>query len=207
MNPQTIKLIAALFSMKQEIRLIFFTLGVICLLPVFAVLILTQAGLDIISGALVFPNPQTAQVDIKDPATGEIIDHVDQVATWPIHGPVTLEFGQHSPFQLFHTGIDIADPNREIGDPVIAFTKGKVVKIGISSIGYGKYVKVDHGHFITSVYAHLDTINVSEGREVDAGAILGTRGSTGWSTGPHLHFEIRVFGIPVNPRVFLTGEP
>jgi len=207
MNPQTIKLIAALFSMKQEIRLIFFTLGVICLLPVFAVLILTQAGLDIISGALVFPNPQTAQVDIKDPATGEIIDHVDQVATWPIQGPVTLEFGKRSPYQLFHTGIDIADPNREIGDPVVAFMKGKVTEVGVTSWGFGKYVKVNHGHFVTSIYAHLDCINVSEGQDVDPTVIVGTRGSTGWSTGPHLHFQINVFGIPVNPRVFLTGEP
>ena len=64
-----------------------------------------------------------------------------------------------------------------------------------------------YGHHVTSIYAHLDTLNVKVGDEVDMGAVIGTRGDTGWSTGPHLHFQINVFGIPVSPRVFLEGEP
>ena len=208
MNPQTIKFIATIFSMKSEIKLIFFTLGVICLLPVFAVLIITQAGINIVSGSLISYNPQTSQVEIHDPKTGEVVDHVDQTSMWPVSGPVSLEFGSlKSPFQPFHTGIDIASYDHQVGDPVRAFMKGTVIYAGQTSSGYGKHVIIDNGHFVTSVYSHLDAIGVSEGDKVDAGSVIGLRGTTGWSTGPHLHLEIRVFSIPVNPRVFLNGDP
>lgn len=204
MNPATIKYIAMALSMKKEIKLLFFTVGIICLLPVFAVLILTQAGLNIVSDALASLNPQTAQVDIRDPGTGEVIDHVEQTAVWPINGVVTLEYSQISPYQLFHTGIDIAGPTT---DPVVAFMKGKVIYAGENSWGFGRHVEIDHNHHVTSIYAHLDTINVIVGQDVEPGMIIGTRGNTGWSTGPHLHFQINVFGIPVNPRLFLSGNP
>jgi murein DD-endopeptidase MepM/ murein hydrolase activator NlpD len=85
--------------------------------------------------------------------------------------------------------------------------KGKVIYAGETKTGFGKHVKLDHGHHVTSIYAHLDSILVKEGDEIDIGTILGTRGDTGWSTGPHLHFQINVFGIPIEPRIFLTGNP
>ncbi|HOX41287.1 MAG TPA: M23 family metallopeptidase, partial [bacterium] len=72
---------------------------------------------------------------------------------------------------------------------------------------FGKHVIIDNGHHIESIYGHLDSIAVTVGQDVQAGTVLGTRGSTGWSTGPHLHFQINVYGIPVNPRTFLTGNP
>ena len=204
MSPQTIKIIAMVFSMKQEIKYILYTLLVICLIPVLSVIILTQAGLNIISDALVSRDTQSTQVDIHDPKTGEVVDHIDTSVIWPVLGTVTLEFGDHSPYQWFHTGIDIAGPT---GDPVAAFMSGKVIYADENSWGFGRHVKIDNGHFITSIYAHLDTINVIEGQEVEAGTIVGTRGNTGWSTGPHLHFQINIFGIPVNPRIFLSGNP
>lgn len=204
MNPAVIKYIALAFSMKQEIKIIFATLLIISLLPILTVVMLTQVGINIVSGALVSQDAQAAQVDIHDPATGEIVDHVETSVIWPIGGVVTLEYGERSPYQLFHTGIDIAGG---VGDPVGAFMAGKVIYAGESSWGFGKHVKIDHGHHVTSIYAHLDSIAVEEGQEVEVGTILGTRGNTGWSTGPHTHFQINVFGIPVNPRVFLTGDP
>lgn len=207
MNPQTIKIIAAAFSMKREIKLIFFTLGVICMLPVFAVLIITQAGINVVSGALISFNPQTNQVDIHDPASGDVIDTINQTMMWPVSGPVSLEFGQFSPYQLFHTGIDIASPDHRVGDPVRAFMKGTVIYADQTLLGYGKHVIIDNGHHITSVYGHLDAIGVTKGDTVDVGDVIGLRGTTGWSTGPHLHLEIRVFSIPVNPRLFLNGNP
>jgi hypothetical protein len=106
MSPQTIKIIAMAFSMKQEIKILFYTLLVICLIPVFAVIILTQAGFEIVSSALASRDAQSAQVDIHNPQTGEIVDHVAETAMWPVSGPVTVEFGERSPYQLFHTGID-----------------------------------------------------------------------------------------------------
>ncbi|MBU6389284.1 hypothetical protein KGQ71_02090, partial [Patescibacteria group bacterium] len=108
MNPAAIKYIVAAFSMKREIKLLFFTIGVICFVPVFAVLVLTQAGIDIVSGALATHNEQTAEVDIHDPLTGEVIYHVSDKVIWPVSGPVSLEFGESDlPYQPFHTGIDI----------------------------------------------------------------------------------------------------
>lgn len=128
---------------------------------------------------------------------------------WPVGGPVSLEFGKPDlPYQIFHTGIDIASPTHEVGDPVMAFMDGTVTYADTVSTGFGRHVEIDNGHHITSIYGHLDTLNVVKGQSVKAGVdIIGTRGDTGWSTGPHLHFQINVFGIPVNPRTFLDGNP
>ncbi len=193
--------------MRKEIKLIFFTILVACLLPVFAVIILTEAGFSFISDALTSINPITSLVEIHDPANGSIVETLSEPRIWPISGPVTLEFSQRSPYQLFHTGIDIASPAKEVGDPVGAFMKGTVIYAGETATGFGKHVKIDNGHNIVSIYGHLDSITVAEGDPVDLGTIIGTRGDTGWSTGPHLHFQTNVFGIPVNPRVFLEGNP
>jgi murein DD-endopeptidase MepM/ murein hydrolase activator NlpD len=207
MSPQTIKYIILAFSMKREIKLLFFTIAVICLLPVFAVIVLTQAGIDAVSEVLASNNPQTAEVDIHDPATGEVVDHVATTIMWPVSGPVSLEFGESSPYQLLHTGIDIASPTRQVGDPVVAFMSGTVTYADSISWGFGRHVIIDNGHKVVSIYAHLNSINAHVGEQVEAGTIIGTRGNTGWSTGPHLHFQINVYGIPVNPRVFLTSNP
>jgi len=204
MNPQTLKLIVVAFSMKKEIKLFFWTLAIICLLPVFTVIILTQAGLNFVSDVLANINPITSLVEIHDPANGSVIDIIEEPRIWPITGNVSLEFGQFSPYQLFHTGIDIAGPT---GNPVGAFMKGKVIYAGETATGFGKHVEIDHGHHLVTIYGHLDSIAVTEGQEVDMGTIIGTRGNTGWSTGPHTHFQTNVFGIPVNPRVFLSGNP
>ena len=207
MSPQTIKLIITAFSMKKEIKLLFFTVLVLCMLPVFAVIIVTQAGFNFVSETLANINPITSLVEIHDPADGSVLEVIEEPRIWPIAGPVSLEFGQPSPYQLFHTGIDIASPTHGVGDPVGAFMKGTVIYAGETSTGFGKHVKIDHGHHIVTIYGHLDSIAVTEGQEVEMGIVVGNRGNTGWSTGPHLHFQVTVFGIPVNPRVFLSGNP
>jgi len=204
MNPQTIKLIVAALSMKKEIKLFLWTIAIICLLPVFTVIILTQAGFNFVSDVLANINPITSLVEILDPSDGSVSYTVTEPRTWPTTGNISLEFGQLSPYQLFHTGIDIAG---ETGTPIGAFMAGKVIYAGETATGFGKHIKIDHGHHITSIYAHLDSIAVEEGDEMELGEIIGTRGDTGWSTGPHLHLQVNVFGIPVNPRVFLSGNP
>jgi len=83
---------------------------------------------------------------------------------------------------------------------------GKVIYAGEIFWGFGKHIIIDHGDNITSVYAHLSQIYVYSGQDVKMGQIIGEEGTTGWSTGPHLHFQINVFGIPVNPRTFLGNE-
>jgi len=85
---------------------------------------------------------------------------------------------------------------------------GKVIYAGEISWGFGKHIIIDNGNNIHSVYAHLDKIYVYNGEEVHPGNIIGKEGQTGWATGPHLHFQINIFGIPVNPRIFLDeGNP
>jgi len=207
MDPATIKTIAIAYSMRKELRIIFLTILGICFIPVIAVIMLTQVGLNLISGVLASQNPQTLEVDIYDPKTGAIVDHISEPAIWPTQGPVSLEFSESSPYQLFHTGIDIASTDGKIGTPVASFMKGKVIYADTQLWGFGRHVIIDHGHYITSTYAHLDTLSVTKGQGVEIGTIIGTRGNTGWSTGPHLHFQINVFNIPVNPRTFLSGNP
>ena len=117
----------------------------------------------------------------------------------PLRGPVTSRFGfrRHPIFRLrqFHQGLDIAAPR---GSPVAAAFGGKVLFTGWYG-GYGKLVILDHGQGFSSLYGHLSAILVKPGQSVARGEIVGRVGSTGYSTGPHLHYEIRQNGRPVNP--------
>ncbi len=194
--------------MKKELRYVFLAFGIAICIPIIAIILLTQIGLDIISDKLVSVNEQTQNVEIHDPTTGEATK-IEVKAAWPTTGVITLEFGQSSGFQIFHTGIDIANPYSQVGDPINPFLPGKVIYAGEIFWGYGKHIIIDHGNNITSVYGHLDKIFVVKGQEITSTKqVIGRMGSTGWSTGPHLHFEIRIYGIPVNPRTFLgNGNP
>ncbi len=207
MNPWVVAVTTA-FSMKRELKLIAGTFLVLCLLPIVAVTLATQVGINLISQVLATGDPQTSNVEIHDPLTGSVVSTIADPRVWPVGGPVSLEFGAIDlPYQPFHTGIDIASPDHKVGDPVVAFMAGTVTYAGSIDWGYGTHVEIDNGNHVGSVYAHLDSLAVSVGQHVDMGTVIGNRGTTGWSTGPHLHFEIRVFGLPVNPRTFLTGNP
>jgi hypothetical protein len=200
--------VTGMLSMKREIKIITSIIIAVAMLPLLLVIILTQMGINSLGSVLATSDPQGIMIDIHDPATGEIIDHISGLGIWPVHGPVSLEFGESDlPYQVSHTGIDIAAPDHQVGSLVGAFMDGTVTYADTVSWGYGKHVEIDNGHHVTSIYAHLDSLAVIEGQIVKTGDVLGTRGTTGWSTGPHLHFEIKVFSIPVNPRIFLKGEP
>ena len=162
-----------------------------------------HTGINVVSDALVGINTQTNTIQIKDPKDGSVVIEISPTVAWPAQGVFTLLFGQSSLFQVFHTGLDIANPDGLIGDPITAFMAGTVIYEGEIFWGYGKHIIIDHGDNITSVYAHLDKIYVYKGQEVKIGDTIGTMGETGWATGPHLHFEIRLYGIPINPMVFL----
>jgi len=195
--------------MQKELRFVIFTFLLVLLIPIIAVILLTNVGIDIISDRLATKNLQNNTVQIHDPATGKIISEIQTNAVWPVHGVVTLEFGESDlPFQPLHSGIDIANPFRQIGDPVTAFMPGKVIYAGEIFWGFGKHIIIDNGNNISSIYAHLDKIFVIKGQEITTtNQVIGLEGTTGWSTGPHLHFQVDVFGIPVNPRTFLQGDP
>lgn len=130
------------------------------------------------------------------------------IPSWPLHGAVTTEFGASDwPYQRVHTGIDISDGTRPGTTPVHPFRPGTVVQVVHSNVSLGNHVVVDHGNGVTSVYAHLSSTAVVVGQQVDQGTMLGYEGTTGASTGTHLHFEIRVNGQAANPRTFITGQP
>lgn len=97
----------------------------------------------------------------------------------------------------WHSGIDLAAAG---GTPVAATLPGTVTVI-VSATGYGLHVVIDHGGGLSSLYGHLDTVVVASGDDVTAGQMIGTVGSTGNATGPHLHFEIRRDGIAEDPRL------
>lgn len=124
----------------------------------------------------------------------------------PVSGRVTSPFGNrvHPIFKrtIFHSGIDFGMP---MGAQVKASNSGKVIYVGWYG-GYGKVVIIDHGKVngvpVTSLYAHLSSYRVSNGASIYKGQVIGNVGTTGYSTGPHLHFEIRENGKPVNPKKY-----
>jgi murein DD-endopeptidase MepM/ murein hydrolase activator NlpD len=117
---------------------------------------------------------------------------------WPVNGRVTSEFGPR--WGRLHKGIDIAAPT---GTPVHASADGQVISSGWNSGGYGYMVMIDHGSGIVTLYAHNSGLAVSAGQQVTRGQVIAYAGSTGNSTGPHCHFEVRVNGTPQNPRAWL----
>ncbi len=126
---------------------------------------------------------------------------------WPLSGDISSTFGYRlNPFNRKlqrHTGWDIATA---MGTPIAATANGVVVTAGMSSIGYGLHVIVDHGNGLKTLFGHLSSIEVSVGQEVLVGDEIGLVGSTGNSTGPHLHYEVRLNDAPIDPGPFLVRE-
>jgi hypothetical protein len=122
---------------------------------------------------------------------------------WPTQGWLTCGFGhRESPFtglREFHQGVDVAT---RYNTPVIAPADGVVVEVG-SDRGFGRFLRLEHGFGYKTFYAHLNEIKVKKGQKVHRGQMIAKVGSTGRSTGPHLHYEIHVSGLPVNPLQYI----
>jgi murein DD-endopeptidase MepM/ murein hydrolase activator NlpD len=116
---------------------------------------------------------------------------------WPVSGPITSPFGMR--WGSLHPGIDIAAGT---GTPIRAAASGHVVSAAYSG-GYGYLTVIDHGSGLATAYAHQSRLGTSAGAAVSQGQVIGYVGSTGFSTGPHLHFEVRVNGSPVDPLGYL----
>ena len=202
MNP---KFILALWSFRKELKYVLIAFLTVLMLPVIAVILLTQVGINAISNKLVSQNPTNQTIQIKDPVTGKVVKEIKPTIVWPTKGVITLEFGEMSLYQPYHTGIDIAG---KLDDPVNPAMDGTVIYAGKIFWGFGKHIIIDHGNNIQTIYAHLDKIYVYKGQKVTTDSVIGGQGETGWATGVHLHFQVNVYGIPVNPRVFLgNGNP
>lgn len=127
-----------------------------------------------------------------------------QPSGWPLMGTLRSSFGERSdPFSgegAFHTGIDLAVP---IGTPVHATADG-VVSVASWSGEYGKMVVINHGNRVQTYYAHCSQLLVVPGEDVRLGEVIALSGTTGRATGPHLHYEVRIAGTPVNPYRYLS---
>jgi murein DD-endopeptidase MepM/ murein hydrolase activator NlpD len=136
---------------------------------------------------------------------GDWTELADAPSMWPIDGRVTSSFGtREDPFNgegAFHSGIDICAP---YGTPVRAAADGDVSGMNTGS-GYGREVVLDHGHDLLTVYAHLSAVGVLVGQHVIRGQVIGYVGQSGRATGPHLHYEVRVHNVPVNPYKYLRS--
>ncbi len=125
-------------------------------------------------------------------------------SAWPVRGWITSPFGNRtSPFSgivKFHEGLDIA---AQTGTPVMAPADGVVVKAGFST-GYGNMVEISHGYGIKTIFAHNSRLNVKAGQRVRRGEVISYVGDSGSSTGPHLHYEVRLNGLPVNPTKYMN---
>jgi len=135
--------------------------------------------------------------------TGDFTMFADAPSLWPLEGRVTSSYGERQdPINgegAFHAGVDIA---ASYGSPVRAAADGDVQMAGFGS-GYGREITLNHGHDVSTVYGHLSAMTVVAGDHVTRGQLIGYVGQSGRSTGPHLHYEVRVHMVPVNPHKYL----
>ncbi|HEV2133643.1 MAG TPA: M23 family metallopeptidase [Terracidiphilus sp.] len=137
--------------------------------------------------------------------TGDWTTLADSPSLWPVEGEVTSSFGEREdPIRdegEFHTGIDIA---AGYGTAIHAAAAGLVTGADMGH-GYGRTVELNNGHDIMTVYAHLSAVAVVAGQHVSRGQVIGYLGDSGRTTGPNLHYEVRVDGVPVNPYKYLRN--
>lgn len=165
----------------------------------------TFSLMGLIAAAAVFAAPAQASEVTEAAAEASPVAAVRTIAfSAPIEGySVNSRFGlRRLSFERrarMHEGLDYAAPS---GTPILAAAEGEVIRTGVSS-SYGRYVEIQHANGVTSFYAHMSRIRAEEGQFVAAGDLIGDVGSTGRSTGAHLHFEIRRDGEQINPDDFL----
>ena len=161
---------------------------------------------------------QLTKEELDEAESGTIQDQIRALAStsnpsymptmWAHLGKINNEFGfRRNPFggrsYEFHAGMDI---DGERGDSIMAPANGTIVKAGWQG-GYGNMIEIDHGNGLTTRYGHLSKLEVQVGDAVARGQLIGLVGSTGRSTGPHLHYELRLNDKSINPRLLLPPEP
>lgn len=146
---------------------------------------------------------QAFALGVNPSAGGNWTAMLNAPTLWPVVGRITSSFGERQdPFNgegAFHSGIDIGT---SIGAAVHAPADGVVLKAGFGT-GYGREIIIDHGNGIDTLYGHLSGFAVTAGEQVRRGQVIGYVGDSGRSTGPHLHYEVRIRNTPVNPHKYL----
>jgi len=160
---------------------------------------------DLLSKMSEFTATGDSKMETLKETEGKLQQYMDAMPTqWPVQGRITSKFGdRQDPFWFgtqFHSGLDIAT---QYYTPVTASGSGEVTFAAYSG-NYGYCVIIDHGYGVASVYGHNSSILVKVGQTVKKGDIIAKAGSTGRSTGPHVHFEVRIDDKPVDPNGFLS---
>lgn len=184
------------------------TVLLICLAFVSAAVVLNRHESSASAIAVTETAPAAQQKEIRQNQKNVKLASLAHLAVtpsiWPTDGSVTSGFGwRASPWgggNEMHPGIDIAS---NIGTPVVATADGTVVQSGWQE-GYGNMVQIDHGGGVATIYGHNSQIAVSTGQQVKKGQIICYSGNTGISTGPHVHYEVRVNGVAVDPIRYLV---
>lgn len=160
----------------------------------------------VIAGTLIPSATQSIQAsDMPSQPDNTVIQSVnipldtEKTTVYPVSLPVRINQG----FSAFHPGLDLS---AQIGDPIKPMKAGVVVEAGYEDDGYGNTILIDHGHGLTTRYAHLSKINVSVGQTVTTDTTIGLVGITGHTTGPHLHFEVRQDGVAQNPLNYIPTD-
>lgn len=198
--------------LKWELLTIILIIGFLLMAPIFTVAIVTASGQQVASNVLASINPITHLVEIFD-SKGNKTGEVTLTTTWPTTGYISDTFGSNNEFRQnlglgAHTGIDIANERGLEGTPVTTFMEGTVSRVdNVDDSACGINVQVRHLYNISSLYCHLRETATQLNTVVKPGDIIGYMGDTGASTGAHLHFQVMISSIPVNPRTFMVGEP
>jgi murein DD-endopeptidase MepM/ murein hydrolase activator NlpD len=208
--PQVIDVKQKVGKWRMKIISAKWTVSLVCLLIIVLVGISANYHQTLSAGSFTtiepIPSPYSGSGQVQDIERAARSN--DKLATkpsiWPVSGVVTSNFGgRNSPWGSgteVHQGIDIAN---NMGTPIVATADGKVVRSEWSE-GYGNIVQIDHGEGISTIYGHNSRIVVNVGQSVRKGQIISYLGSTGRSTGPHVHYEVRVKGTAVDPIGFLV---
>ena len=169
--------------------------------PVAPVAAPKQAAAPAVNKAPVAPAPvkQAAPAIVKQAAPAPVRQVATGSLVWPIYGTITTYFHQYIWYGI-HEGLDIATTR---GTPTVAADAGLVIEAGWNPYGYGISVLIDHGNGMQTRYGHFDGLAVSRGQYVRRGQVIGYEGNTGNSSGPHVHFEVHVNGVIVNPLNYL----
>ncbi|MFH2085258.1 MAG: M23 family metallopeptidase [bacterium] len=117
--------------------------------------------------------------------------------------PLVVTLGMSQGYHLLHPGVDLRAP---IGTAVLAMDAGIVIEVEEMRVGYGHYARIAHNGTMSSLYAHLNKVRVKPGDKVSRGEEIGTVGMTGWTTGPHLHFEVLQGNKMMNPMGYISGK-
>ena len=170
----------------------------------------TERADDILAGIVDRNKPVEIPKEEEEPQTtnttqytasvynGTVASVADGTKVWPtVYSRINCDYlGYYG-----HNGVDIGGAS---GTPIYAYMGGTVTFSGWDTTGYGNCVKISHGNGIVTIYAHCSALYVSAGQQVSAGQTIAGIGMTGWATGNHLHFEVRVNGVPVNPWIYLN---